>query len=168
MERTIIIDGKEVRLRASAAIPRLYRLKFHRDIIQDMQTIGREIKKARAQADIQESDTAVLYADDAAVLEAAREPEVPPEEPTEIPRADQAGEPEQEPVAVSVSIPLEALTMFENVAYLMAKHADPQGVPSSPDEWLDGFDTFSIYRVFPVIQEMWSANLKTLNKPVKK
>ena len=58
--------------------------------------------------------------------------------------------------------------MFENVAYLMAKHADPQGVPSSPDEWLDGFDTFSIYRVFPVIQEMWSANLKTLNKPVKK
>ena len=160
MERTIIIDGKEVRLRASAAIPRLYRLKFHRDIIQDMQTIGREIKKAMAQADIQESDTAVL--------EAAREPEVPPEEPTEIPRADQAGEPEQEPVAVSVSIPLEALTMFENVAYLMAKHADPQGVPSSPDEWLDGFDTFSIYCVFPVIQEMWSANLKTLNKPVKK
>ena len=44
--------------------------------------------------------------------------------------------------------------MFENVAYLMAKHADPQGVPSSPNEWLDGFDTFSIYRVFPVIQEI--------------
>ena len=167
MERTIIIDGKEVRLRASAAIPRLYRLKFHRDIIQDMQTIGREIKKATAQADIQESDTAVLYADDAAVLEVAREPEVPPEEPTEIPRADQAGEPEQEPVAVSVSIPLEALTMFENVAYLMAKHADPT-VPSSAEEWLDSFETFSIYQVFPVIQEMWEANIQTKSVPVKK
>ncbi|MGN1457264.1 MAG: hypothetical protein ACI4XP_04820 [Acutalibacteraceae bacterium] len=32
MTKTIEIDGKEVKFRASAAIPRIYRIKFHRDI----------------------------------------------------------------------------------------------------------------------------------------
>ena len=64
-------------------------------------------------------------------------------------------------------IPMEALTLFENVAYLMAKHADPT-VPSSAEEWLDSFETFSIYQVFPVIQEMWEANIQTKSVPVKK
>lgn len=36
MEKTINIDGKEVRLRATAAVPRLYRIKFGRDIMQDL------------------------------------------------------------------------------------------------------------------------------------
>lgn len=35
-ERIVIIDGKEMRMRASALIPRLYRFKFGRDIIKDM------------------------------------------------------------------------------------------------------------------------------------
>ena len=51
METSILIDGKPVKFRASAAIPRLYRIKFRRDIIQDMQAVkealdaknGREI-----------------------------------------------------------------------------------------------------------------------------
>ena len=34
MEKTINIDGKEVRLRATAAVPRLYRIKFGRDIMR--------------------------------------------------------------------------------------------------------------------------------------
>ena len=47
MERTITIDGQEVRLRASAAIPRLYRIKFQRDILQDMQKIRKELELVR-------------------------------------------------------------------------------------------------------------------------
>lgn len=66
------------------------------------------------------------------------------------------------------SLPLDALTMFENIAYLMARHADPEAVPDSVDAWLDGFETFSIYQVMPVIQEMWEENLRTLNEPKKK
>ena len=46
MEKTIMIDGREVRLRASAAIPRLYRIKFRRDILQDMQTIKKAVEKS--------------------------------------------------------------------------------------------------------------------------
>ena len=37
-----------------------------------------------------------------------------------------------------------SLEMFENIAYIMAKHADPN-IPDTPEEWLDEFNTFSIY-----------------------
>lgn len=37
-----------------------------------------------------------------------------------------------------------SLEMFENIAYIMAKHADPS-IPDSPEEWPDEFSTFSIY-----------------------
>ena len=47
--------------------------------------------------------------------------------------------------------------MFENIAYTMAKHADPQ-IPGEVDEWLDGFNTFSIYEVLPQIIELWGIN----------
>ena len=38
--KTIEVDGKEVQFRASAAIPRLYRNKFHRDIYKDLWTLS--------------------------------------------------------------------------------------------------------------------------------
>ena len=123
MEKTIMIDGREVRLRASAAIPRLYRIKFRRDILQDMQTIKKAVEKS------------------------SRE------------NAQDGGQ--------MSSIPLEALELFENVSYLMAKHADP-AVPSTVEEWLDGFETFSIYTVFPAIEELWMANVQQLSNPAKK
>ena len=123
MEKTIMIDGREVRLRASAAIPRLYRIKFRRDILQDMQTIKKAVEKS-----VQEN-------------------------------AQEGGQ--------MSSIPLEALELFENVSYLMAKHADP-AVPSTVEEWLDGFETFSIYTVFPTIEELWMANVQQLSTPAKK
>lgn len=142
MERTILIDGREVRLRASASIPRLYRIKFRRDIIHDMAFISKALDKS---------------------LRARKAAAEPAESKTDA-KEETAGQ----AVALEASdIPLEALTMFENVAYLMAKHADPT-VPSDPEEWLDGFETFSIYQVFPVIQEMWEANLQTQSVPVKK
>ena len=123
MEKTIVIDGREVRLRASAAIPRLYRIKFRRDILQDMQTIKKAVEKS------------------------SRE------------NAQDGGQ--------MSSIPLEALELFENVSYLMAKHADP-AVPPTVEEWLDGFETFSIYTVFPAIEELWMANMQQLSTPAKK
>ena len=128
MERTVNIDGIEVRLRASAAIPRMYRIRFRRDIIQDMSSIQRAISQARENVTKLNTD-------------------------------------ENDEVS---SLPLDALTMFENIAYLMARHADPEAVPDSVDAWLDGFETFSIYQVMPVIQEMWEENLRTLNEPKKK
>ena len=53
-----------------------------------------------------------------------------------------------------------SLEMFENIAYIMAKHADPS-IPDSPEEWLDEFSTFPIYQVLPKIIELWGLNAQT-------
>ena len=117
MEKIIQIDGRDICFRATAAIPRLYRIKFGRDIMQDMKDIQQAVEKA------------------------------------------QNGE---EP------IPVKLLEVFENVAYLMARHADPDMPEHSVEEWLDGFDTFSIYEVFPELLELWRANNVTLVESKKK
>ena len=110
MMKKIEIDGKEVAFRASAAIPRIYRLKFQRDIYKDLAALEKAI-----------------------------------------------GDNSEE---VS-NLDMFSLEMFENIAYIMAKHADPQGVPDTPDEWLDQFGTFSIYQVLPEIIELWGLNVQT-------
>ena len=44
--KTIDIDGKAVTFRASAAIPRLYRNKFQRDIYKDLQLLQNSIENS--------------------------------------------------------------------------------------------------------------------------
>ena len=55
---------------------------------------------------------------------------------------------------------IEDLEIFENVAYVMAYHAD-NTIPASIDDWLDQFDMFSIYEVLPQILELWGQNMIT-------
>ena len=56
---------------------------------------------------------------------------------------------------------IESLEVFENIAWTMAKHADPENVPDNPDDWLEQFNTFSIYEVLPQLFELWGLNLET-------
>ena len=109
MRRNIEIDGREVAFRASAAIPRIYRMKFHRDIYKDLRALEQSVRE-----------------DD----------------------PDNSG------------LDLFSLEMFENIAYVMAKHADPS-IPDTPEEWLDEFNTFSIYQVLPQLIELWGLNTQT-------
>ena len=46
MERNISIGGADYRMRASALIPRLYRAKFGRDLIRDMNQLEQAYRKA--------------------------------------------------------------------------------------------------------------------------
>ena len=107
--KKIEIDGKEVAFKASAAIPRIYRLKFQRDIYKDLSSL----EKAIGDGDVSNS-----------------------------------------------SLDSFSLEMFEDIAFIMAKHADAN-VPDTPEEWLDDFNTFSIYQVLPQIIELWGLNVKT-------
>ena len=60
------------------------------------------------------------------------------------------------------------LTLFENVAYIMVKHAG-EDVPDSPDDWLDSIDgVLSIYEILPAILELWQLNQQTTSIPKKK
>ena len=58
------------------------------------------------------------------------------------------------------SLDMFSLEMFENIAYVMAKHADAN-IPDTPEEWLDEFNTFSIYQVLPEIIDLWGLNVMT-------
>lgn len=127
MEKTVNVGGTDVRMRASALIPRLYRFKFGRDMVSDMRQLQRSYAKAAAL----------------------------PETATEEERQD-------------AQLSVLDLTIFENVAWLMAKHAD-NSVADDPDEWLDSLEgVFTIYEVLPQILELWSMNQATTSTPKKK
>lgn len=127
MERTVLIDGKSVKMRASALIPRMYRFKFGRDLIADMNRLSKSWNRVREL----------------------------PEDATEDQKRD-------------AQLDAADLTIFENVAYLMAKNAG-EPLPDTPDEWLDGMDgVFSVYEVLPVILELWGQNLATTSTIKKK
>ena len=117
MERAIEIDGRPVKFRATAAIPRMYRMQFGRDIMVDF----RELEQAAKEA------------------------------------AQGNG-----------SIPIPMLEIFENVPFLMARHADPQMEEETVEAWLDGFETFSIYEVLPQLLELWKLNNQTVDHLKKK
>ena len=109
MIKQIEIDGKQVSFKASAAIPRIYRMKFQRDIYKDLKALEKSI-----------------------------------------------GDNSEE----SSNLDMFSLEMFENIACVMAKHADAS-IPNTPEEWLDGFNTFSIYQVLPQLIELWGLNVQT-------
>jgi len=60
------------------------------------------------------------------------------------------------------------LTIFENVAFIMARQYDPS-LPATPEEWLDSMDeVFTIYELLPSILELWQLNQHTTAVPKKK
>ncbi len=59
-----------------------------------------------------------------------------------------------------ISLDMFSLEMFENIAYIMAKHADAS-IPDNPEDWLDEFNTFSIYQVLPQLIQLWGLNTQT-------
>ncbi len=50
LKKTINIDGKDVEFKASAAVPRIYRLMFGRNIFRDMTRMARNLKKEQKKA----------------------------------------------------------------------------------------------------------------------
>ena len=59
------------------------------------------------------------------------------------------------------------LELIENVAFTMARQADPS-VPDDVMQWLDGFEMFSIYVILPHILELWGINVETMSDAKKK
>ena len=54
------------------------------------------------------------------------------------------------------------LGIFENIAWSMAKTADPNTKPI--DEWLDDFDTFAITKILPELMVLLADNMRTENQ----
>lgn len=120
LKKTVKIDGKEITFKASAAVPRIYRLKFNRDMFVDLQKIAKSVNKKGKSKQKEESE-----------------------------------------------IPIEDLSMFEQIAYVMAQHADPGNTPEDIMDWLEQFNTFSVYQILPAILELWNLNEQTKSKAKK-
>ena len=117
MDKTVVIDGREVKFRATARTPRLYRAVIGRDMIQDMNKLMKAYDKKKQNDD---------------------------------------------------ELDVIDLQIFEDVAYAMARHADPDIEQKSADEWLDTFNVFSIYEVLPHILELWALNTQQTSTAKKK
>ena len=63
---------------------------------------------------------------------------------------------------------IDDLSIFENVAFCMARLGDIENTPKDIVEWLEQFSTFSIYEVLPEILELWNMNLETTSESKKK
>ena len=61
----------------------------------------------------------------------------------------------------------EDLQIFEDAAYVMARHANPDIEQRTADDWLDSFDMFSIYQILPDMLILWGQNQKTTAIPKK-
>ena len=109
LEKTVKIGDRDVKFRSSASVPRLYRIKFKRDIFRDLTKLEKAYNRKTDEGD---------------------------------------------------EMQIEDLEIFENVAYIMALHADPS-IPPTIDEWLDQFEMFSIYEVLPEILELWGSDMIT-------
>lgn len=62
----------------------------------------------------------------------------------------------------------DKIEVFENLVYLMAKLADPEQVPATPAEFVDGFSVTGYYRLLPVVKALWDGNLQALDTAKKK
>lgn len=112
MEKIVLIDEKEVGLRATARTPRLYRSTTGRDLILDLAKINDYLQDRNKNKEIM----------------------------------------------------IEALSAFEDFAYIMAKqYAETHDLefPEDADEWLDEFEVFDIYSVMPHVLQLWKENSKT-------
>ena len=106
LEKTVRVGEVDVKFRSSATIPRLYRIKFKRDIFKDLSKLEKTFKASES------------------------------------------------------SFEIDDLEIFENVAYIMAYHAD-RSIAGNIDDWLDQFEMFSIYEILPEILELRGVNLET-------
>lgn len=61
---------------------------------------------------------------------------------------------------------VDTLEVFEALAYTMAKQGDPS-IPDDPDEWLDQFDTFSVYEVMPELIALWVGSAAPIEESKK-
>lgn len=122
MDKVISINEREVKFRATARTPRLYRMLINRDMIIDMNNLGKAFKEAKEAKDNGESS----------------------------------------------GLTTEMLMIFEDAAYVMARHATPEMAEKSPDEWLDTFDMFDIYDILPELLDLWNMNTMTTAESKKK
>lgn len=134
MERTIIIDERPVRFKSTGAFLLRYKAQFKRDALKDLVKLEPIISKL---------DKKIILADDA----------------TEEQKALAQEQENENAIEAFDSLDLE---LFYNMAWVMAKTADPS--IAEPMVWLDTFGEFPVMDIFTEIQDVLSASIQVSKK----
>src|SRR3954467_11525016 len=115
MEKTIVIDDRQVRFKTNGAIPLRYKAQFGKDYFK-------EIFKMLPLANLEKKKNNLT--------------------PKDLEHID--------------------FEVFYNIAWVMAKTAEPS--IAEPLEWLGEFEEFQIADIFPELQELMLATMRTSRK----
>jgi hypothetical protein len=115
MEKTIVIDDRQVRFKTNGAIPLRYKAQFGKDYFK-------EIFKMLPLANLEKKKNNLT--------------------PKDLEHID--------------------FEVFYNIAWVMAKTAEPS--IAEPLEWLGEFEEFPIADIFPELQELMLATMRTSKK----
>lgn len=148
MEKTIIVGDKEVRLKTNAGLIRRYREAFGRNLTTDMILVEDNLvsHSKRIEEMLKKQLKEQGYKEGTKEYEAAKESGA---------------------VVLFSDLPPEVLDIFERLAYMMHKYADPSQ-PDDIDEWLEQFELFDIYEIFPEILSIWRKDESTTTESKKK
>lgn len=148
MEKSIIVGNKEIRLKTNAGLVRRYREAFGRNLTTDMVMVEQNlvVHAKRAELEIEKQ------LKKQGIKKGTKEYEEAKENGSLILFSD---------------LSPEVLDVFERMAYMMNKYADPEQ-PDDIDKWLDQFELFDIYEIFPEIIALWRKDEEVTTESKKK
>ena len=77
LEKIIKVDGKDVKFRSSATVPRLYRIKFGRDIFKDLAKLEKAYKGKEEDGEELQIDDLEIFENVAYVMAFHSDPTIP-------------------------------------------------------------------------------------------
>lgn len=83
IKKTITIDGIEIPFKASATVPRLYRLKFGKDIFKDFAALQKNVKDGDAENSGLDIESLEVFEQISWVMAKHTDPEGVPDDPDE-------------------------------------------------------------------------------------
>lgn len=157
MIETIIIGEKEVRFKASAATPILFKRAFKQDLTQELAGYAKQYKEAKKLQDIIRS-SAATDAEDGSEEEIAAAKEKILIAVTQSPEF--------------IEMSAQAADLFPKLAYIMFLEANVEQktiFPKLSEEeyicWLSQYDQADLQPHFTEFMRMWNGNSKTTSKP---
>ncbi|GGC88025.1 hypothetical protein [Enterococcus wangshanyuanii] len=168
MEKTITIDGKQVRLRTSAATPLRYKMQFGTDYFADLLKLSKVLGGSDEENERRKSELKELGNDKLkSMLKSKNVEGYSKMNKGQLIKAVLESEKSSEAAFDMEKISFEDLHYLDtmviyNFIWVMAKSGD-ENIPD-PFTWLDDFETMPLEEILPEIAELLEASVRTKKK----
>lgn len=168
MEKTIIIDGKQVRLRTSAATPLRYKMQFGTDYFADLLKLSKVLNVGSKDDELRKKELKELGNEELKTILKTKNIEgYSRMNKGQLVRAVLELEQGEETSFDIDKISFEDLHYLDtmviyNFIWVMAKSGD-DSIPD-PFVWLDNFETMPLDDILPEITDLLNASVRTKKK----